>query len=467
VHKNMVSAVSLDATILKAGDYFNRSQLCTILGAALERLASEQPEDAVAALQRLLVTSNASYQSRDQFSVLEEEEVTDFENLAGSSLDLDPLALVTLERLPRAGAGRGDDLSQRRCWAGGFSRPLLDGWVPQPSPCCAAASVAGAFNALYDFGREHTKSATIVEVAELMAKNCDRLYAQRQQRVERLLGIEEGAVSGVISVLDAELLARGLDWTSSGTEKVTRAVAFSTLRDVLASIPSDAFADTSDGVVEALRRVLGIETSSNVAESDAADDELHAQIVVSCGPDWEQELGELFAKRRGSMRLRVAQPHTGEIGSWGVKQASVDLSAERGLDPLHVQVLLGRKGGQKVETPLSKDDSPEAIEHQWACLKSAFSKPRSALLFHLTNHYALIYAWREWTEETACEQGPLRARRQILTARKGQRPSVWLDFEEARSIMISWSGYHVLQLQRAACTLPESTGVEAASPGGA
>lgn len=79
-------------------------------------------------------------------------------------------------------------------------------------------------------------------------------------------------------------------------------------------------------------------------------------------------------------------------------------------------------------------------------LKNAFSKPQSVLLFHLTNHYALVYAWREWQEDLADEG--IRTRRQILTARKGQRPTAWLDLEEVRQIILGWSGYHILQIQR-------------------
>merc|ERR1711865_364653 len=111
----------------------------------------------------------------------------------------------------------------------------------------------------------------------------------------------------------------------------------------------------------------------------------------------------------------------------------------------------------------SKEDGSEAIEQQWAALKSGFSKSTSALLFHLTTHYALIYAWREWVEDANGQDAP-RARRQILTARKGQRPTVWMDFEEARDIMNSWSGYHIMQIQRIASS---TSGAEMGSPGGA
>jgi len=62
----------------------------------------------------------------------------------------------------------------------------------------------------------------------------------------------------------------------------------------------------------------------------------------------------------------------------------------------------------------------------------------AVLLFHLTNHYALIYAMREWIDDDGTVV------RQMLTARRGQRPKVWLDWTEARQIMLKWAGYNIM-----------------------
>lgn len=126
------------------------------------------------------------------------------------------------------------------------------------------------------------------------------------------------------------------------------------------------------------------------------------------------------------------------------------------------------------------------------------------LLFHLTNHYALIFALREWRNppaaasaaagnagnddarrgDDAATPGASAGRvlrddgrgavgrgdevhsggnsgssgpegeggwgwtRQILTSRRGQRPTVWMDFREARKILLGWEGYKILAVQR-------------------
>ena len=48
-----------------------------------------------------------------------------------------------------------------------YSQACFGGWVKQGSPCCAAASVAGAWNALFDLTRSSPSSLnqkTILEV---------------------------------------------------------------------------------------------------------------------------------------------------------------------------------------------------------------------------------------------------------------------------------------------------------------
>ena len=164
---------------------------------------------------------------------------------------------------------------------------------------------------------------------------------------------------------------------------------------------------------------------------------------------------------------------------------------------------------------LSRNDSAGAVAAQWSALRSAFGRRDACLVFHLKNHYALVYALREWVEvvpekeegqhdeakegtdvsvapldfeskagqkesladgaetKTAMEENdcrsdesllppgapmsppappPRRGRvvRQLLTSRRGQRPSAWIDFDEARETMLGWDGYKLLLVERRA-----------------
>ena len=76
-------------------------------------------------------------------------------------------------------------------------------------------------------------------------------------------------------------------------------------------------------------------------------------------------------------------------------------------------------------------------------LRSAFSHDDTVLLFHLKNHYALIFALREWTSISTGERNF-----EMLTARKGQRPTAWIAFQEARETMLGWEGYKILAISR-------------------
>ena len=135
---------------------------------------------------------------------------------------------------------------------------------------------------------------------------------------------------------------------------------------------------------------------------------------------------------------------------------------------LRCRTLVGIKVKGQVAPPvqLRKADDAAAVEAAWSAFKAAFSAPRTCLLLHQKNHYSLIFALREWTEPppedataadaaatgdaaTICDgaaPGEGRRVRELLTCRKGQRPTVWLDWTEVHRYLSGWSGYAVMQI---------------------
>eukprot|EP00941_MAST-03F_sp_MAST-3F-sp1_P000480 g480.t1 len=106
---------------------------------------------------------------------------------------------------------------------------------------------------------------------------------------------------------------------------------------------------------------------------------------------------------------------------------------------------------------VSKNDSKERKSYLWAQLRALFARPGSALVGHWKNHYALIFAMRQWEEtieevvEKKEEENPIRhirrrrvIHREVLTARKGQRPQNWIDFNEIHDMMCRWFGHKIM-----------------------
>ena len=145
---------------------------------------------------------------------------------------------------------------------------------------------------------------------------------------------------------------------------------------------------------------------------------------------------------------RAEAPSTAGIGNWGIPQATQIFSEKTGKS-VKVKGLMGR--GSVLHKTKVADDAP-TITKQWNALRDAFSAPNSAVLFHLTNHYALVFAMRSWTTPEGVHE------REILTARRGQRPNTWIPFDDCRAILTGWSGYmmfHVYSTPKQSEETPE------------
>ena len=168
--------------------------------------------------------------------------------------------------------------------------------------------------------------------------------------------------------------------------------------------------------------------------------------------NWKKDLYGIIKNIAGLRKLCQYHPDgrfipsTASIGNWGIISGVSKLNEWGNLGTsVHVRLFMGKSKSKsaKIDVQIKSSDSKETVWKQWDSLRSAFSHPDTVLLFHLKNHYALIFALREWVSISTGERSM-----EILTARRGQRPTAWITFEEARGTMIGWEGYKILAISK-------------------
>lgn len=143
---------------------------------------------------------------------------------------------------------------------------------------------------------------------------------------------------------------------------------------------------------------------------------------------------------------RAHKPTTAPIGTQRLMASLVTLARQHNVE-LQVRKLLART---RAEILVASADSNEVVKSQWAELTRRLQKPDTALIYHLENHYSVIYAIREWNmmgNVTDGVQAETRVR-QILVGKPGQAPNRWIDWEDVRACLLGWKGYGIVSVQR-------------------
>ena len=390
------------------------------------------------------------------------------------------------------------------------SRHAFEGWVHQPSPCCGAASVAGAANCALGLPHDSPLALTHAHVAGLYHSMLADQAAKKQDAVARLLGIE--SIEPALEALRADLAADGKSLGGRKEAACKAKEAMLRLRTLCedggpSDRPDDDGRQTPDAEVqmwtalwEVLHTLRGTATNGGVLEEvtaaagneeeeePAGEDSAGGGALCAGGGGFaakvRSELKTLLSKLGGCEQLApgVARPSTFFIGNWGIHAAVRALKGpafdgdndiysdehdERLAELRHDAHQSGRAAlcsrlrsrtlvGQrcKGQTPppiqLRKSDDEEAIETAWVALKAAFSEPRCGLILHQKGHYSLVYALREWVEDDTEDGVPGRRVRELLTCRKGQRPTLWIDWTEVHGYITGWTGYAMMEVSASA-----------------
>eukprot|EP01062_Namystynia_karyoxenos_P022278 TRINITY_DN18534_c0_g1_i2.p1 TRINITY_DN18534_c0_g1~~TRINITY_DN18534_c0_g1_i2.p1 ORF type:complete len:470 (+),score=168.87 TRINITY_DN18534_c0_g1_i2:81-1412(+) len=406
--------------------------------------------------------------------------------------------------------GRLPQPPSARNFAVAYSNAALEGWVPQPAPVCAAASVAGAWNAALARPRGAAGAAGVDTVLQVLIAIAEEKAADKEQTLDRLLLKKIGPLRGAVCArLERGGRSLGGAKAAGATPKLCtqllRAECAERLLDPAAppradadGMPTDALGSlidlwgmTEDGAREILQgeeqrtaaegKAPQVASASSPEEEEEEEDdealqgneegEDEEEAAAAAPPDasggkrprakgkkgaakgaqpQQKPLSQMVNEALSGWwqniiaaeRMKRTVPSTSGIGNWGILEAAERMG--EGITPappapLRPRLLLG-KAGQVVHRVRDTDEEP-VVAKQWRALWDAFSEEGSVLIFHLTNHYALIFALREWTEPGG------RPVRQLLSARRGQRPAAWIDWADARAVMAKWAGYKIIQIQ--------------------
>lgn len=101
-----------------------------------------------------------------------------------------------------------------------YNRRIFNGWMKQPSACCAAASVAGAFNALACVRRGDDGALTHAEVLQVYESMFSDIISKHKGAYERRLG---GPLDGFLLTVEEELQKVGREIGGSKGANATTA----------------------------------------------------------------------------------------------------------------------------------------------------------------------------------------------------------------------------------------------------
>eukprot|EP01062_Namystynia_karyoxenos_P017759 TRINITY_DN16570_c0_g1_i1.p1 TRINITY_DN16570_c0_g1~~TRINITY_DN16570_c0_g1_i1.p1 ORF type:complete len:773 (+),score=205.65 TRINITY_DN16570_c0_g1_i1:97-2319(+) len=270
----------------------------------------------------------------------------------------------------------------------------LESFVEQASPCCAAASAVGAANALLRRPRP-----SYCEWSNRTADmDAEPAPAASAPGAGRALCAEDG-----LRVLDRELvsmtaqsaLQAGVDWKEEVMTQLVARVASELQPGGVLYAPPPTTSVQKVRCLEAVRSYL-IELLP-----DSREGLLGLNFEPGADPRRKgcRHLTSLVSNVWGLAKLRCHRPSTARFGSWGVVAAVEQL--ERTLAP-------GLGAGVQ-----------SAVDYSFAEFTGLLCRGDCAVVLHLPNHYACVFAVRGDS---------------VLTARKGQPPTDWITWEELLSV---------------------------------
>ena len=386
-------------------------------------------------------------------------------------------------------------------------QPTLDGWVEQPSPCCAAASIAGAFNALQRIksaddprairpdrvlpilqqlitAELHDKKATCARAINLpgakgieplgLLMKCVEKYQQRKGRP--LTGRKENSVSAkelrhalreIVHAGPADAECRALCSNVSERDELALWQRLRWSSDHLPDTTGGAKYHSNIGVLRPApiqRRRIVCGDSNNQCSSHTADttttttappppSSAYAYAPAAASPNelpplrGEDALLKLSHAYVGWCKIIDANlPSTSAVGNTHILQTAQTLTSELELP------VRGRRFCSLKEKTTPSDGYADLPVEEYDTpdqIESQWRRLWSA--FEEADSVLLFHFFNHYALGYAMREwrdsttGELQ--REILTAKPAQRPCRWLPWNELRRWLLQWQGYAVFKFE--------------------
>lgn len=291
-----------------------------------------------------------------------------------------------------------------------YNKKVFDGWVKQPSPCCAAAAVAGAWNALSNRHRNDVKALSHTDILNVYEQLLRDMIISKKKSFERRLG---ASIDSLIVMIRGELKLMGRFIGGKKKLGVTKRVLIQILKIIASKYKLNGDADVlSESLDASTKNVdtrepkssvelitelmggsgitvtaiennkIGTDSDDDEEESDTADDdvleipklgEINKKSSTKLKPwDWTADLLTLLKNMSGIVKLRDERPSTAAIGNWGIISAVSKVSEYSSLGTtVEATLFMGKKSSKrsKIDYALSKKDSEVTIATQWDALR--------------------------------------------------------------------------------------------------
>ena len=279
----------------------------------------------------------------------------------------------------------------------------ISGYVEQNSPCCAAAVVSGCLNSLAEINNLNPLAVKNQEVLDLYAS----IFYQRIYKYEKSFKNFDKLFNLIDDYLEDKLTK-----DKKGLCKKIDLLIYQKIRKIDKSIENN-----------------WINLRKFYLRNDYPDNSLLSigKYLFIQDKRCLSNFRNLVTNIRRYKLLTKERPSTAPIGNWGILKVINIIGQQLDIeDFLRSKTLLN----------LSDLNYPGLA---WKRIKETFLSPKTILIFHLKNHYSLIYSLKEVYDEDNNLKDCL-----LLISKKGQSPKNWVNLDFVIDTIKGWKGYNII-----------------------